>query len=151
MQSTVTQYGPVAFAGLMDGVANPQNVRSYSAEAAVGLARAVMLGTNKDKQVLHATTGAAAIGFAIHDQAREQNSAGLVQYAAKETVSVLNMGRFWCETNDAVAAGAVANLVVATGKLTDEAVTAGTEAFTQVSVRFITSTTGAGLAIVEVK
>ena len=151
MQSTVSQYGPVAVAGLLDGVANPRNIRSYAAEAAVGMARAVMLGTNKDKQVLHATTGAAAIGFAIHDQAREQSSAGVVQYAAKETVNVLNMGRFWCETNDAVAAGAVANLVVATGKLTDEAVAAGIEAFTQISVRFISSTSAAGLAIVELK
>jgi hypothetical protein len=44
----------------------------------------------------------------------------------------------------------VANLHLATGKLTDEAVAAGIETFTQVSVRFLTSTTGAGLAIVDV-
>jgi hypothetical protein len=151
MQSSVSQYGPVAFAGLLDGVNVPRMVRSYAAEAAIGLARPVMLGTNKDEQVLPATTGAAAIGFAIHDQAREQNSAGLVQYAVKEAVSVLTAGRFWAPTSDAVVAGALANVTVATGALTDAAVAAGIEAFTQVQVTFITSTTGPGLALVEVK
>jgi hypothetical protein len=57
----------------------------------------------------------------------------------------------WVETTDAVVAGATANLTVATGKLTDEAVAAGIEAFTQISVKFVTGTTGAGLAIVEIK
>lgn len=150
MQSTISQYGAPAFAGLLDGI-GPRNVRSYSAEGAVGLARPVMLGTNPEEQCKHATSGAVAIGFAIHDQAREQDASGVVQYAAKETVSVLTQGRFWAKTSDAVVAGAVANLTVADGTLTDAAVAAGIEAFTQMDVVFITSTTGAGLAIVEVK
>jgi hypothetical protein len=41
--------------------------------------------------------------------------------------------------------------VTASGKLTDEAVAAGTEAFTQITVRFVTGTTAAGLALVDVK
>ena len=151
MQNTISQYGPVAFAGLLDGVNVPRMVRSYAAEEAIPLAAVVMLGTNKEKKVKKATSGAAAIGFAIHDQAREQNSAGVVQYAAKEQVSTLTQGRFWAQTQDAVVAGAVANLHLASGTLTDEAVAAGIEAFTQIQVTFITGTTGAGLAIVEVK
>jgi hypothetical protein len=150
MQSTISQYGAAAIAGLLDGV-GPRNVRSYSAEGAVGLARPVMLGTDPAGQCKNATSGASAVGFAIHDQAREQNSAGLVQYGDKETVSVLTQGRFWAKTSDAVVAGAVANMTVADGTLTDAAVAAGIEAFTQMDVVFITATTGAGLAIVEVK
>ena len=54
-------------------------------------------------------------------------------------------------TTDAVVAGATANLTVADGTLTDASVTTGIEAFTQVSVKFITATTAAGLALVEIK
>lgn len=149
-QTSYTQNGAVGFAGLLDGI-GPRSVRSYAAEEAIPLAYPVRLGTNKDTEVLKATTGAAAIGFALHDQAREQSLAGVVQYAVTETVSVLTAGRMWVETSDAVVAGATANLTVATGKLTDAAVAAGIEAFTQISVKFVTSTSAAGLAIVEIK
>ena len=103
------------------------------------------------EELLKATAGAGVIGFSIHDQAREQTSAGAVQYAATETVSVLMRGRMWVMTDDAVVAGATANLKTASGTLTDAAVTTGIEAFTQVSVKFITATTAAGLALVEIK
>jgi len=150
MQTTVSQYGAAAFAGMLDGIGSHQ-VRSYAAEEIIPIAYPVKLGTNKEKQVLKTTSGALAVGFALHDHAREQNGGGTVQYAAKETVSVMTQGRFWIITTDAVVAGAVANLTVATGALTDEAVAAGIEAFTQFSARFVTATTAAGLAIVEIK
>lgn len=150
MQTTISQYGAAAFAGMLDGI-GPKNVRSYAAEEAIPVAYPVKLGTDPAKEVLKATAGAGAIGFALHDHAREQSSAGVVQYAATETVSVLTQGRLWVETSDAVVAGATANLTVATGKLTDAAVAAGIEAFTKISVVFITATTGAGLALIEVK
>lgn len=149
-QTTISQYGAAAFEGLLDSV-GPHVIRSYAAEEAIPLAYPVRLGTTGAKEVLKATTGANTIGFAIHDQAREQNSAGLVQYAATETVSVITQGRFWVMTSDAVVAGSVANLTTATGKLTDAAVGAGIEAFTQFSARFVTATSAAGLAIVEIK
>ena len=150
MQSTVTQYGAAAFKGMLDGIGTHQ-VRSYAAEEVIPVAYPVKLGTNKEAEVLKTTSGALAVGFALHDHARVQSSAGVVQYDQYETVSVLTQGRFWVETTDAVVAGAVANLTVATGKLTDEAVAAGIEAFTQFTARFVTGTTGAGLAIVEIK
>lgn len=150
MQTTVIQYGAPAFKGMLDGIC-PRNVRSYAAEEAIPVAYPVKLGTDKEKKVLKATAGSGVVGFALHDHAREQTSTGAVQYAATETVSVLTQGRMWVETTDAVVAGATANLTVATGKLTDEAVAAGIEAFTQISVKFVTGTTGAGLAIVEIK
>lgn len=150
MQTTISQYGVAAFAGMIDGI-GPRAVRSYAAEEAIPMAYPVKLGTSPDKEVLKATAGAGAIGFALHDQAREQSSAGVVQYAATETVSVLTAGRMWVMTSDAVVAGATANLTVADGTLTDAAVAAGIEAFTQISVKFISATAAAGLAIVEIK
>lgn len=149
-QTTVSQYGAVAFKGLLDGIGAHQ-VRSYAAEEAIPVAYPVKLGTNAEKEVLKATTAASAVGFALHDDAREQNGSGLVQYAQYDTVSVITQGRFWVETSDAVVAGSVANMTTADGKLTDAAVTTGIEAFTQFSARFVTATTAAGLAIVEIK
>ena len=149
-QTTVSQYGAAAYAGMMDGIGTHE-VRSYAAEEIIPIAYPVKLGTDPAKQVLKTTTGALTVGFALHDHAREQTSGGVVQYDAKRTVSVLTQGRFWVATSDAVVAGAVANLTVATGALTDASVTTGIEAFTQFSARFITATTGAGLAVVEIK
>lgn len=150
MQTTVSQYGAPAFKGMLDGI-GPRNVRSYAAEEAIPVAYPVKLGTSPEKEVLKATAGAGVVGFALHDHAREQSSAGVVQYAATETVSVLTQGRMWVPTSNAVVAGATANLTVADGTLTDAAVAVGIEAFTQISVKFITGTTAAGLALVEIK
>ena len=149
-QTTMSQYGAAGVAGLLDGV-GPRNVRSYAAEEIIPVGFPVKLGTDKEKEVLKATAGAGVVGFALHDHAREQNGSGAVQYAATETVSVLTQGRMWVMTSKAVAAGATANLTVANGTLTDASVTTGIEAFTQVSVKFITATTAAGLALVEIK
>lgn len=150
MQTTISQYSAAAFKGMLDGI-GPKNVRSYAAEEIIPVAYPVKLGTSPDKEVLKATAGAGVVGFALHDHAREQTPAGVVQYAATETVSVLTQGRMWVMTSDAVVAGATANLTVADGTLTDAAVAAGIEAFTQISVKFITATSAAGLALVEIK
>lgn len=150
MQTTISQYGAPAFNGMLDGI-GPRSVRSYAAEEVIPFAYPVKLGTNPDAEVLKATAGAGVVGFALATQAVEQTSAGLAQYAATETVGVMTQGRMWVMTSDAVVAGATANLTVATGALTDASVAAGIEAFTQVSVKFVTSTAVAGLAIVEVK
>lgn len=153
-QTSVSLYQAAAFNGMLADLSD-NDIISRAAQSAVGIGRAVVLGTNREKQIAQASTavgqGALVVGFALHDHAREMNSAGLVQFADKETVNVLKRGRMWVETNDAVVAGAVANLHLATGKFTDEAVGAGIEAITQVAVRFVTATTGAGLAEIEVK
>ena len=149
-QTSVSQYGAASFKGMLDGIGSHQ-VRSYAAEEIIPVAYPVKLGTSPEKEVLKATAGAGVIGWALHDHAREQSSSGVVQYAQYETVSVLTQGRVWVETDDAVVAGATANLKTSNGKVTDEAVAAGIEAFTQVSVKFLTGTTGAGLALVEIK
>ncbi|MEN9589135.1 MAG: hypothetical protein RLZZ481_921 [Pseudomonadota bacterium] len=149
-QTTVTQYGAAAFAGMLDSV-NNKNVRSYAAEEAIPVGYPVKLGTNPEKEVLKATAGATTIGFSLQDHVREQSSSGVVQYGVTETVNVLTQGRMWMMTDDAVVAGAKANLKTASGTLTDAAVASGIEAFTQLSVTFITATSAAGLALVEIK
>lgn len=152
-QTTVSQYGAAGMAGqLYDSGDN--DVMSYSAEGAVGFGVPVQLGTNKERQVKVLTTSAGqaalAVGISLHTYVAEQSAAGLVQYGTTQTVSVLKRARVWVNTQDAVVAGTVANLHLASGLFTDEAVAAGIEAFTQFSARFITGTTAAGLAVVEI-
>ena len=66
MQTTISQYSSPAFKGMEDGV-GPRNVRSYAAEEIIPIAYPVKIGTNKEKEVLKATTGASAIGTAINN------------------------------------------------------------------------------------
>ena len=153
-QTSVTMYGAAAFAGLLGDVGLTDKM-SYSAEAAVGFGVPVQLGTTKDRQVKVLTTSvgqaALAVGVSVASHVVEQTSAGVAQYADKETVPVLKRGRIWMLTDDAVAAGATANLKLSSGLVTDEAVAAGIEAFTQFTAKFITGTSGSALALVEIK
>lgn len=153
-QLSYSLYQAASFKGMLADCEFTDKV-SMSAEGAVAISLPVTLGTNKARQVIAASTstgqGALVVGFALHTAAIEQSSAGVVQYADKASVSVLKRGRMWIETDDAVVAGAVANLKLSNGKLTDEAVATGIEAITQLAVRFVTGTSAAGLAIIEVK
>jgi len=152
-QTTVTQYGATGFAGLLYDIGD-NDVMSYSAEGAIGFGVPVQLGTDPARQVKVLTTsvGQAALarGISIAGVV-EQTSAGVAAYADKQTVSLLKAGRVWVNTDDAVVAGAKANLKLSSGLFTDEAVAAGIEAFTLFTATFITGTTGAGLAVVEIK
>ncbi len=155
IQTTIAQYSAPAIPGMVDGV-GPHLTRSYAAQGAIAPGRAVVLGTNPAKQVAQASTatgqGALVVGFAIHSYVVEQDANGLVQYADKGSVPVRNFGRLWVNTQKAVAAGSVARLHLASGSFTDAAASAGVvEDITQLNVRFVTSTTAAGLAIIEIK
>ena len=153
-QTTVTQYGTAGFAGLLYDTGD-NDILSYSAEGAVGFGVPVKLGTDKERQAAALTTAvgqaALAVGVSVASQTVEQTSAGVAQYADKQTVPVIKRGRIWMMTNDAVVAGATANLVLANSTVTDAAVAAGIEAFTQFSAKFVTGTSAAGLAVVEIK
>ena len=152
-QTSVTQYGAAAFAGMLADNGFTDKM-SFSVETAVGFGLPVALGTNKERQIIPLTTSvgqaALAYGVTLASHVVEQTSGGVAQYAAKDTAPVLKKGRVWMLTDDAVVAGAVANLKLSSGLVTDEAVTTGIEAFTQFSARFITGTAAAGLAIVEI-
>lgn len=155
-QTTFGQYMEPAYAGLIADSAF-HDVMSYSAGTAIPYGRAVVLGANRERQVNAAGTGvgqgALVVGIAAASYVAETAypfTSSDPAYAITETVSVLKRGRIWMRTNDAVVAGSVANLVLANGNVTDEAVAAGIEAFTQFRATFITGTTAAGLAIVEI-
>ena len=153
-QTTVTMYGAAATVGMLGDTGFTDKL-SYSAEAVVGFGVPVQLGTNKERQVKVLTTSvgqaALAVGISVASMVVEQASNGTVVYADKDTVSVLKKGRIWVTTDDAVVAGAVANLKLSSGLFTDEAVAAGIEAFTQFNARFLTATSGSALALVEIK
>lgn len=127
---------------------------SFLAQGAVGIAKAVVRGTNPQRQVVQAGTGAGQgaliVGVALLSISIEQTAAGLVQYGDKDSVPVMRRGRIVVMTNDAVVAGAAANYVLANGTWTDEAVGAGVEATPQLKARFVTGTTAAGLAVLEI-
>lgn len=152
-QTTVAMYGDASFAGML-GDTGFTDKMSYTAEAAVPFGVPVQLGTDPARQVKVLTTSvgqaALAYGVSIASMVIEQNSAGVAQYSQYDTVPVLKKGRIWMNTDDAVVAGAVANLKLSSGKVTDEAVTTGIEAFTQFSARFLTGTSAAGLALVDI-
>ena len=158
MQTAYNLYNDsMALGGIYD--TSLRQVDSFLAQGAVGIAKAVVDGTNlesatKRGQVVQAGTGAgqgALIkGIALLSQTLEQSSAGVVAYADKDAVPVMTKGRTVVETNDAVIAGTVANFHLATGKWTDAAVGAGIEATVLIKVRFVTGNTAAGLAAVEV-
>lgn len=153
-QVSVTNLPARAFNGML-GTNSPTRIRSYAAEGVVGIGKLCRLGTNKESQIVQLSTavgqGALAWGFAVHNHFQEQTVAGLVQYDDKTTVPLMRSGDLWVETSDAVVAGATANYNLASQKLTDEVVGAGVEAIAGLSVKFLTGTTAAGLALVEVE
>lgn len=153
-QTSVTMYGAASTVGMLADTQFTDKM-SYSAEAAIGFGVPVQLGTNKERQVKVLTTSAGqaalAVGISVASMVVEQSSAGVAQYAQYDTVPVLKKGRIWMLTDDAVVAGATANLKLSSGLVTDEAVAAGIEAFTQFSAKFLTATSGSALALVEIK
>lgn len=153
MQTTVTQYNDILQLGNIADTSLRQ-IDSYSAEGVVGIAKAVRRGTNPERQCAQASTavgqGALIFGISVLSQTVEQTSAGLVQYADKATVPVMRKGRIVVQVDSAVVAGAQANFVLATGNWDDTAVGAGIEATVLVQTRFVTGTTAAGLAILEI-
>lgn len=158
MQLAYSQYNDALQLGNIYDTSMRQ-IDSFVAEGAVGIAKAVVAGTagessTKRGQVIQASTstgqGALITGIAILSQTLEQTSAGVVAYADKSTVPVMTEGRMVVETADAVVAGAAANFVLATNKWTDAAVGTGIEAPVLIKVRFVTSTSAAGLAAVQI-
>lgn len=154
MQTNYGQYNPELQLGNIADTSLRQ-VDSHLAQGAIGIARAVIRGTDPVRQVVQAGTGvgqgALIIGIAILSQTIEQAAGtGVVQYADKDAVSIMKKGRIVVETSTAVTAGNHANFVLASNKWTDAAVGTGIEATPQLSGKFVTSTTAAGLAILEI-
>lgn len=153
MQTSYTAYNdPYQLGQIAD--TSLRQVDSFLAEGVVGIGKAVVRGTDKERQAVQAGTGvgqgALIMGIALMSQVIEQTSAGVVQYATKAAVPVMTKGRVVVETAGAVVAGSVANFVLASGKWDDAAVAAGIEAVVLIKARFITGTTAAGLAVIQI-
>jgi len=116
VQTSYSQTMTVAVAG-MPGDARDHVVESFAAEtAAIPFGRAVIAGSDKDKQV-KTPSGAGGVfrGVSMREQAQEQNSSGTVAVAVGDTVNVLRRGLVWVDTAGAVVQDAPAFFVVSGG------------------------------------
>lgn len=143
MQTTYNEKMDVAVVGQLVDCTN-RRVESKYAEAAINAGSAVQIGTD-DNQV--ATTTTAVYGVAIqHPVLTLDDDTGTAAYAQYDGVSVLTNGRIWVQVNAAVAIGDAAYYEVSGDAFnatnTNVAVPGG---------KFVSSTTGAGLAILEIK
>ena len=151
MQTAYSQYMTAGIAGeKYDCSFN--RVDGYACEGGgVAPGMGVILGTDPEKQVkLAAATTAVIAGVALL-QAKEQAADGNITYADKDTVPVLNKGRVWVPVTEAVTAGNPAYLVFSgtdKGKFA-AAAGAGPIASVITGARYVTSTTAAGVAVVE--
>jgi hypothetical protein len=153
-QTSYTQTMPTGMAG-MKAEAIDDQVESYAAEGAIGFGLAVIRGTDLLKQVkLPAAGGGVFRGVSLQTHTIVQSSSGVAQYADTDAVSVLRKGKVWVPVTGAVTidapaffdngsanAGADAGKFSATDDSSTDAVPTGL---------FRTSTSGAGLAILEV-
>ena len=151
MQTSYTQYMTPGIAGNKYDCSYSR-VDSFACEGgSVAPGMGVILGTDPEKQVkLAAATTSVVAGVALL-QAKEQAADGTVVYADKDTVPVLNKGRVWVPVIEAVTAGAQAYLVFSGADKGKWAAAAGAGPIASAITggKFVTSTTAAGLAVVE--
>ena len=143
MQTTYNESMAVAVVGEPVDCTN-RRIDSKYAEETIAAGQAVQIGTEGDQCVVSTD---AVYGVAIqHPTLTMSDDAGLASYDEGDGVSVLRAGRIWVEVDGAVAIDAAAYWDPASGAFnstsTDNvAVTGG---------RFVSSTSGAGLAILEI-
>lgn len=143
MQTAYNENMAVAVVGQLVDCTN-RRVDSKFAAGAIDAGAAVQIGAS-DKQVVSATT--AVYGVAIqHPLLTMSDTTGEAAYAEFDGVSVLRAGRIWVAVDGAVAIDAQAYWDVAAGAFNSTA----TDNFIVTGGRFVTSTSGAGLAILEV-
>lgn len=143
MQTTYNEKMDVAVLGQLVDCTN-RRVDSKYAEGAIDAGDAVQIGSS-DGQVLTATT--AVYGVAIqHPTLTMSDDTGNAAYAEFDGVSVLREGRIWVQVDGAVAIDGQAYWDVAAQAFNSTA----TDNFIVTGGRFVTSTTGAGLAILEI-
>lgn len=121
-----------------------RRIDSKFAEAAITAGDAVQIGTNADQAV---TSTTAVYGVAIqHPTMTMDDQTGLAEYKQYDGVSILRAGRVWVAVDGAVAIDEQAYWDVAAGAFNSTA----TDNFIVTGGRFVTETSGAGLAILEI-
>lgn len=143
MQTTYNEKMDVAVVGQLVDCTN-RRIDSKYAEAAIDAGDAVQIGTDQTQVV---TSTNAVYGVAIqHPTLTMSDSTGEAAYAEFDGVSVLRAGRIWVQVDGAVAVNAQAYWDVAAGAFNATA----SDNFIVTGGRFVTSTSGAGLAILEI-
>ena len=151
MQLSYSQNMAKAIAGTLYDL-SPRTIDSYVAETdTIALGMGVVGGTDTEKQVKLPSVSVAAIKGIVILQAKEQDDSGNSTYIDKDTVPVLHKGRAWVPVTGAVTADAQAYLVFSGANAGKWAAAAGDPAVASAitGAKFLTSTTGAGLAVVE--
>ena len=154
VQTAYNQNMTEAFAGMLADMRD-NVVESFAAEGAggIGFGLAVIAGTDKTKQVkLPAAAGGVFRGVTLAEQAQEHTSVGgsTVKYAQYDAVNVLRRGAIVvvvCAEVHADAAAYFMNSGPTAGQFL-QSDNAGTDPVPEGVFR--TSTTGAGLAVLEV-
>lgn len=152
MQLTYSQNMAPGIAGTFYDISG-HRVDSFVVEGSdIGLGFGVVSGTKAGKQV--ALPAAATVttfkGIALL-QAREQDTAGNVVYKAKDSIPVVDQGRVWVPVLGAVAIDGPAYLIhtgANAGKWTG---TSGANQAAITGAKFKTSTSGDGIAVVELR
>ncbi len=151
MQLTYSQYFEPAIAGARVDLSDSE-IGSYAAENAIQPGFGVIDGTIGGKQVKMPSGAVTSFrGIALLRSNTEQDSSGLVQYKAKDSVSVLEQGRAWVPVKGAVAWDADVYLIhtgADAGKFTSGA---GANQTIIAGAKFKFATTGDGLSIVKLK
>lgn len=151
MQTVYNASMSPAIAGTLYDLSD-HTVDAYAAEGTdISLGLGVVAGTDPEKQCKlpsGAVTGFKGITLM---QAKEQNTAGNVVYVAKDTIPVVDKGRVWAPVIGAVAADGAVYLIhtgVNVGKFIG---TTGANQGLIANAKFKTSTTGDGVAVVELR
>ncbi len=156
-QMSISADPAVAFEGQIAYPMLPRVVLTRFVDQVGGIGFGIAVVRAGDQTVKVATAGAditnAFEGFAVRQEVRETNGAG---YSDKDPIPVLRRGYIWVAVEGAVTEeGAVFVRTAASGANTTigaaRADADSASATVVPNAKFVTSTTGAGYAIVEVK
>ncbi|MDR3100758.1 MAG: hypothetical protein LBV73_27310 [Paraburkholderia sp.] len=150
MQTTYDLYQANAFAGLIGDSSN-RVIYTGVAEGTINFGVPVKRGTKSDQGVLPLSAegdAALVIGIAVSTQKSQlYDFKGTVNYASTESVPCITFGPVWVAVVDAVKAGDPVKVVEKTGAFSS----AGVEVSGPRKMQYLTSTSGPGFAMVEVR
>lgn len=159
-QTSISQDPAIGAAGLIAFPMMPRRVMSRTVNQSGGIPFGVFVSRQADERVKLPTTSgevtATGEGFAVRDPFKEQDASGVGLYANGDEIGVMRSGFIWVQVEAAVTEeGQVFARFAANGGNTQlgairgDADTASAAAVP--NARFVSSTSGPGLAIVEVK
>lgn len=155
MQTSYSEKPGVAFAGMLDGVAD-HDIGSYLNEEAsgIGFGLGVVQGTADNQFKVPAATGFSLLGVTVHSHAYDnQDLSGALGIPVKGEASVLMRGRIWVKPEVAIALGDdvfvrhTAGVGEVLGSFRNDADTADADQIT--NARWLTSCDAGGYALLQ--